>query len=131
MSKQPSSSSSSASQGRPPIHGNDVIFFRYEERITTLTYSGIIYALTVILAAQFIFLNLHFIIGAILTVISIVVLIIHMIMNTIEIIYLEKRQFKPLHQLFRGHQAVAHIFICIVIPFLIWACVLMFIKGTV
>ena len=99
-----------------------------KQYIATLTHNGNVYALTVILLSQFIFLNFHYIIGATLAAISVGSLIFQVIISSVEYYYLQKHHI-DLHKLnliLSIHFWINHLIICLYIPFFIWTIVLMF-----
>jgi hypothetical protein len=117
--------------GHPNItYGNDDRkkrdYFLYEERGATLTYSGNIYALNFIVIAQVIFLNFGYIIGAIITTVAIVNLVLQVVLNAVETHYLDKQLYRQLNITLRAHYWVNHVSIILCLPFLIWTVVLMF-----
>jgi len=100
--------------------------FLYEDRGSTLTHSGFGYSFTVIIIAQFIFLNFGYIIGAILTSISILSLLFQIIISAVEVYYLDHSLFKHLNRTLRVHYWINHSIIFCMLPFLMWTVVLMF-----
>src|ERR1017187_8758890 len=122
----------SISQSRSSIQSHNYLMMRlseqriiYEDRISTLTYQGIAFALSIILAAQIIFISFNYIIGAVLTTISIISIIFNIIMNIVEGIYLDRKQFKELHQIFNVHKWISLCFLMVFIPLLIWTVIVM------
>lgn len=105
-------------------------YFSYEDRRSTLTHSGFGYSFTVILIAQFIFLNFGYIIGAILTSISILSLLFQIIISAVEVYYLDHGLFKHLNTTMRVHYWINHGIILCILPFLLWVVVLMFQHKT-
>lgn len=110
----------------PPL-----ILFHYQERISTLTHNANVYALSIILASQFIFFNLHYIIGATLTIIGLLSLIIQIIISIVEFTYLNQRSIVKLNRSLAGHFWVNHAITGLYIPFLIWTVVLMYQRASV
>ena len=100
----------------------------YEDRISTLLYQSIIYALTIILASQIIYLQFQSIIGTILTIIGIISTIINIFISIIENIYLARESYKSLNVIFIVHKWITLIYLVINIPFLIWTVVIMIQK---
>jgi hypothetical protein len=104
---------------------------KYEDRISNLSHYGNIYALSIILVSQFIFLNFHYILGATLTLIAIISLLYQMISSSVEYYYLHHFNIKKCELILKIHFYVNHVFILLYIPFLIWAVVLMYIKASI
>jgi len=103
---------------------------KYDGRISDLTHYANIYALSIILISQFIFLNFHFILGATLTLIAIICLLFQMICSTLEYYYLHDSNIEKCELILDIHFYINNVFVLLYIPFLIWAIVLMFIRGT-
>ena len=101
---------------------------KIRERISNLTHYGNLYSLTTILISQVIYLNFHFIIGAILTVIAVAGLFFQVIISLLEYRYLNLKRFGTLSLLFDLHFIINHIIMLIFIPFIIWVIVLMFLH---
>jgi hypothetical protein len=103
-------------------------YFLYLERSNQLSHTSILYALTILIGSQFIFFNLHYIIGGILTIISLMTIAIQVIFQTFEKIYLDKKNIFQLNKIWNIHFWINKIMLLINFPFLIWVVVLMFIK---
>lgn len=103
-------------------------YFLYNDRSTQLAHNSILYALTILVAAQFIFFNVHSVIGGIITIISVVTIMIQLIFQTFEKIYLDKKNISRLNEIWDIHFWINKIILIINIPFFIWVIVLLFIK---
>ena len=101
-------------------------YYLYLERSSTLSHYATLYAFTIILIAQFIYLNFHYIIGGILTIFSLLTIFFQILFNSIEKYHLDKRNIITLDRIWNFHFWINKIFICINIPFFIWAMILMF-----
>jgi hypothetical protein len=99
----------------------------YQNRSSLLVHNGNVYALSIIIAAQFMYLNFHYIIGATLTAIGVASLLTQLVLSTAEERYLESRPERAkLDHLLRAHLYVNNVFILLYAPFLLWAVVLMY-----
>ena len=99
---------------------------RYEERISSLAYSGNIYALTIIIVAQFIYNFFHYIIGATLTVIAIASMLLQLALSGAAQVYLERKQMASVKHLLRVHFWLNHVILVLYMPFLVWTVILMY-----
>lgn len=102
----------------------------FYERIIFLNHYHILYAITFILAAQFIFLNFHFVIGLTITIIAICSIFFQIIMGFIEMFYLNHCEYKRLNLLLTIHYIINNIILFIYMPFLIWTVYIMFKNHT-
>jgi hypothetical protein len=101
----------------------------YRERISTLSHNANVYAFSVILVAQFIFLNFHKEIGASLTVVAIFSLTGQIIISSVEYYYLSHDDKPHLDRTLFAHFVFNHIINAVFIPFFLWAVVLMYESG--
>ena len=98
----------------------------YDQRISTLNHNGNVYAISIILLSQFVFLNFHYILGATLTLIAIISLIVQVTISLIEKYYLEINQYTNVTYILNFHFIINHIINLLYIPFLVWVMVLMY-----
>jgi hypothetical protein len=102
---------------------------KYEERISSLSHYGNIYALSIIIVSQFIYANFHYILGATLTLIAIISLLFQMICSSVEYYYINHNDIEKCELTLTVHFYANHVFILLYIPFLIWTIVIMFSKA--
>jgi hypothetical protein len=102
----------------------------YDVRISAVCHYGNVYALTVLLIAQVIFLNLHYIIGASLSCIALLALVAQIVLSCMEQSSLTGREYARLESILFAHFVVNHLIMVSFIPFLIWTIVIM-IQRTV
>jgi hypothetical protein len=96
----------------------------YENRVSLLVHNGNICALSVIIAAQFVYANFRFEVGATLTVIAVASLGMQIILNLVE-----RRQLNDHHALEKTliwHTYLNSVVLFLCIPFFIWTIVLMY-----
>lgn len=98
----------------------------YRNRISLLTHNGNLYALTVLVISQVIFLNLHYIIGASLSVVSLCSLCFQIGISIAEERALTRNRLTRLDSLLYAHFIANHLVMALFVPFLIWTIVLMF-----
>lgn len=99
---------------------------RYLLCLVTLGHNGNVYALSVLLIAQLIFLNLHYIIGALVSCICCFSLAFQAVINLTEMHALRNGLRQRLESLLLAHFVVNHLIMLSFIPFLIWTMVVMF-----
>lgn len=102
----------------------------YVDRIALLTHNGKVYALSIILISQVIYLNLHYIIGAILSIIALVSLLSQIIIGPIEHYELARARIDRLERFLLVHFLINHLVIAAIIPLLIWTIVIMFQRAS-
>jgi|WetSurMetagenome_2_1015567.scaffolds.fasta_scaffold189402_1 hypothetical protein len=100
--------------------------FEYKNYSESLKHDATSYALTTIIAAQFIFFNLHYILGGILTILALIAITVQIILNIIEKVYIDRRTYKSLQTTLEYHFWINHIQTLLYIPFYIWAVVIMY-----
>lgn len=100
--------------------------FRYHERIEALYYNGTIHALTIVLIAQFIFFNLHYVIGGTLTVLALVSVGAQVAISAAEWSYVQRSAVRRLHYTLGVHFWLNRGFLLLYVPFMLWAVVLMY-----
>jgi hypothetical protein len=105
--------------------------FLYDDRITTLSHMSNVYSISVLLAAQFIYLNLHFIIGATLTVLALLSTIINVIMCLLAYALLEGRatDFVRLNRVLKAHFWIVHLYLLVYVPLFLWTAVIMYQRA--
>lgn len=114
-----------------PSHPGDVPRVQwYDTRISTLTHNGNVYALTILLIAQVIYFNLHYIIGASISSIALLSLATQIIISSVEQATLSVRKYARLDTILFAHFIVNHIFMASFIPFLVWTIVVMIQRAT-
>jgi hypothetical protein len=113
----------SHSHGR---HNKAHYSFNYHERMECLWYNGSTQALTIILAAQLIYFNLHYVIGASLTVLSSLLWLIQVVMGFVERRLLHRRELHTLNTTLDVHYCINRAYVLLYAPFLVWTVVLMY-----
>ena len=98
------------------------------ERITMLFHYQILYSISFFLVAQVIYINFHYIIGSIISIISVSNIIIQNILSLIEYYYLSKGNHYNIDILFNKHTIYNNIVLLLCTPFIIWTIVLVFQK---
>jgi hypothetical protein len=111
----------------------------YEDLIDTRTRNGNLYALTVILISQVIFLNLHFILGATLTCLAMVSLVGQAVISSVALSELRSAtaaaatrppaDYRRLRSVLFAHFVFNHIIMIAFLPFLLWTVVLMYERA--
>lgn len=99
--------------------------FRYNERIECLCANANQLAAAMVVAAQFIYFNLHFVVGASLTVTALLSWTAQLLVSTIEWRALHARAYRRLNRALDAHFWLNRLFTLLYMPFLIWAVVLM------
>jgi hypothetical protein len=97
----------------------------YEDRTTTLTYASYNMLLNVFILALIIYLNLRYIIGISLISISLVFLVAQVTLGGLEMHYLDTSDLVQLRRAYRFHQWLMHVYALTLIPFMIWAAIVM------
>lgn len=105
--------------------------FRYNDRISSLAHYANVYAMSIIIASQFIYFNLHYIIGATLTIIAVCSLLFQVVISSVEKRFLLARRLDRLNMALEWQFWMNHVFILGYIPFLLWAVSLMYQRSTV
>lgn len=104
--------------------------FEYHERIECLTFNGNTQAVSIILAAQFIFFNLHYAIGSSLTVCALVSWLSQIAISATEFHFLRANALGRLNYTLDVHFWLNRAFTLLYIPFLVWAVILMYERAT-
>ncbi len=99
-----------------------------EDLASTLTGQGYIVILTIFLLAQVVYLTLHYLVGVCLSILACLVIVIQVIINSRELAAIDRSDYADFSRLYRGHQWLLHTIMLLVIPFMIWAIVLMIQK---
>lgn len=99
---------------------------QYQLYLLALGHNGNVYALSVLLIAQLIFLNLHYIIGASVSCICCFSLAFQALINLVEQHALLNGLRQRLEKLLLGHFIVNHLIMLSFVPFLVWTIVVMF-----
>lgn len=99
------------------------------ERVTRRTHYGCVYALTVIVAAQFMYINFHYILGATLTAIAVGGLVFQIAISSAA--YHATWRHRELddagvRRLLAWHFVGNHLMLAAFLPFFVWAIVLMY-----
>lgn len=102
----------------------------YYDRIDCLSFNGYTQGLSIILAAQFIFFNLHYAIGSTLTVCALLSWSGQIIINAVEYRQLKAQRTEALCRTLDVHFWLNRGFILLYMPFLVWAVVLMYERAT-
>ena len=102
----------------------------YREQIGVITQFATVMALTVVLIAQVIYLNLHFIIGSVLTCIAIVSVVFQIGISVGERYSVYVENVDRTETLLLVHFIVNHIFMVAYAPFFIWALVIMIQRAS-
>ena len=103
----------------------------YEERASTLTHTLYHALISVIVLAQIIYLNLHYIIGIILISVSLCFIVAQVIIGALEMHYVDTSDHTQLKRTYRLHQWLLHVYFLVLIPLLIWTVVVMSEKQAV
>lgn len=103
----------------------------YYDRYNALTHQGIVYSISFILVAQFMAFNFDYLLGSIITIISVCAITTYVIFNIVEGCFLYKGKLKELKCTIRIHNIIILCVILVYMPFLIWATVLMFRRGNI
>jgi|ERR1041385_1918122 hypothetical protein len=98
------------------------------ERLISLFHYQILYSISFFLVAQVIYLNFHYVIGSIISMISIFNITSQSIWSLIEYFSLRKGKLSRVDTLLHFHSIFNHIILLLYIPFMIWAFVLMINK---
>lgn len=102
----------------------------YFERIDCLSFNAYTQAASMMLAAQFIFFNLHYAIGSTLTVCALLSWLSQICINGAEYRYVKRRQTASLAYTLDVHFWLNRAFTVLYAPFLVWAVVLMYERAT-
>ena len=100
--------------------------FHYHERIEALYFNGSTQAFTVMLLAQFIFFNLHYVVGSSLTMLALLSLISQIFISAAEWRYLQRGAQRRLNYTLGAHFWLNRGFTALYMPFIVWTIVLMF-----
>lgn len=100
--------------------------FQYHDRIEALYFNASTQALTVMLLAQFIFFNLHYVIGSSLTMLALVSLLAQIFISAAEWRYLQRGAARRLNHTLGVHFWLNRGFTALYMPFIVWTIVLMF-----
>ncbi len=104
--------------------------FEYRDRIATLGQNTTVCAISILIVAQVIYFNLHFIVGATLTLVAILCLLCQVVITVVETIFLERRQLPALHRTFSVHFWLNHAFTLAYMPLVVWAVVIMYQRAS-
>ena len=96
-----------------------------EAYAATVTYQAYSLALAILVLSQVIYLNLHYLIGVVVTCIVCLFIVVHVIINARELHALDKSDYHEFSRLYRAHQWIVHALMLTLVPFLIWVVVLM------
>jgi hypothetical protein len=97
----------------------------YTRSITNLTYYGNAHALAFILIAQVIYLNFHYIVGAVVIALGCTSLIIQIVMSTVERVYLGRKNYDTLVTVMTTHFYLNHAIMVVFIAIMIWEIIYM------
>jgi len=100
--------------------------FDYHARVSSLGHEPSVYAFSVIITGQFIFLNLHYVIGATLLLVAITSLLVQFAFAVAERAHLDQRRLRELERTLVTHYWVNQIFTLAYLPFFVWVAVIMY-----
>ena len=102
----------------------------YQDRIDRLSFHAATLAASMILASQFIFFNLHYVVGGTLTVTALLSWLAQFCVNVVEWRRLKRGDFVGLSSVLDAHFYLNRAFQFIYGAFLLWAVVLMYTRAT-
>src|ERR1700748_1863460 len=100
--------------------------FHYHDRIEALYFNGSAQAFTVMLVAQFIFFNLHYVIGSTLTLVALLSLVGQIAISAAEWRRLQRNRRRELNYTLGVHFWLNRGFTVLYMPFIVWTIVLMY-----
>ncbi len=105
--------------------------YKAREQIEQLWFYGCTQAVSMMLLAQVIYLNLHYIVGASLTVVALCSLVVQQFLSFYENYWLRRDNRCAMYAAMDAHFWVTRVFALLYVPLVVWAVVIMYEREPV